>query len=219
MTDTNAARRNMVDCQIHTSGIIRPEILEAFSSAPREKFVPGALRGVAYNDEDLPVGQGRFLLEPAVHARMVQALELKPEDVILDIGSGTGYSSAIFSPMLTTVVALEPDKDMAAKAAKTWQELELCNIAGLEAPLKDGAPAYAPFSAIFVNGAVAEIPKTWLEQLGEGGRLIAVVNPDGRKMGAATLVKRIAGTFSSRVLFNAATPYLGGFSPQPAFKF
>lgn len=209
----------MVDCQIHTSGVINDKILEAFSTIPREKFVPANVQSVAYKDEDLALPDNRFLLEPPVHARMLQALELQDNCVVLDIGGASGYPAAILSSMVTTVVAIEDNKAIVDYATQLWQDLECCNVAGLVGKLKEGNPEHAPYDAIILNGAVAEIPETLLKQLADGGRLIAVVKKPGHVMGDVTLVRNSGGSFSSYRLFSAGSPYLEGFAPKAEFQF
>lgn len=219
MTDFQKARINMVDGQIHTAGVIIPAILAAFEAIPREIFVPNALQGISYTDEDLNVAPGRILLEPQIHARMVQALDLKPSDVVLDIGGSTGYSAAILSSMVTTVVALEDDQQFIDRATKLWNDLDLCNIVPLLGTLSAGSAKHAPFDSIVINGAVAVVPDALLQQLAENGRLIAVVKEKDATMGHVTLIRRLGEkSFSSVVLMSAGTPYMAGFEPETTFK-
>ncbi|MEO5368408.1 MAG: hypothetical protein H7831_19040, partial [Magnetococcus sp. WYHC-3] len=138
MADCSKARKNMVDCQIHTFGVVDPGVLEAFSAVPREMFVPDQYKTIAYNDEDIPLGDGRYMLEPAVYAKMVQALELKPDDVVLEIGGGSGYGAAVLSGLVSTVVVVESDAAFIERANNIWQALDLCNVALLEGPLQVG---------------------------------------------------------------------------------
>lgn len=220
MTDFKAARRNMVDCQIRTNGVIDERILDAFLTIPRELFVPAAKAPIAYNDEDIPLGSGRVVLEPAVHARMIQALELTGNCVVMDIGGGSGYSAAILSSLASTVVAIETEQGVIDAATKLWHQLDCCNIAGLTGALAEGNPEHAPYEAILMNGAVTEIPQKLVRQLTPGGRLVAVVKKPGEVMGSVTLVRHSAeGQYSAYPLFNAGTPYLEGFAPEPAFQF
>lgn len=220
MADPQTARKNMVDGQIHTHGVIIPEILEAFESVPREKFVPELFEKIAYNDEDIALGHDRYLMEPAVHARLIQALELKPEDVVLDIGGGTGYGAAILSSLASTVVVLESEKEFSDKAAKLWESLGLCNVAVFVGALERGHAANAPYDSIIINGAVAHVPEEILAQLAPKGRLVAIVKEAGNVMGDARLFyKDEAGHVSSQSLFSAGTPYLAGFTPRPDFQF
>lgn len=220
MTDFNAARKNMVDCQIETAGVAHPEILKAFSSVPREKFVPKIARNVAYMDEDLVFGQDRFLPEPITHARMLEAVKPKKEDVVLDISNTNGYSAAILSPLVTTIICAEAEKSVISPAAKLWEELEVINAVGVHSPLIEGCPEHAPYDLIFMAGSVSEIPQNITAQLSEGGRLVAVVRKAGEAIGRATLVESLGEKgFSSYTLFDAGCPYLPGFEPKPAFNF
>ena len=190
MSNYAAARTNMVDSQIHTAGVISDPVLEAFRSVPREMFVAEELRGLVYADEDLPLGQGHFLMEPATLARMIETVEVKEGDRVLNIGDSTGYSTAILSRLATTVMTLDQAKDNDV------------------------------FSLIFMNGAVAEIPQTLLEHLSLRGRLITIVKPAGVRVGTVTLIERIGdGHYSTRKFFEAGTPYIPGFEPQPGFTF
>ncbi len=219
MTDFAAARKNMVDGVIHPAGITNPLILEAFRNVPRETFVPEGLRGAAYTDEDLPLGMGRYLPEPIPHARMIQALGLTGAESVLDVGGATGYTPAIMSFLAKNVTAVD-DEGFLNYAAQVWGHMGITNIA--TAPVK-ATGAYSlsgPYDAIFINGAVAEMPGYLAEQLAPGGRMVAIVKVPGAVMGQATLLVNSAGNkFSSRVLFEAGAHYLPGFEPQPVFSF
>lgn len=216
----DAARQNMVDSQIYTMGVIEPAVLDAYRTIPRERFVLPGQEGIAYCDEDLPLGGGRFLMEPLVHARMVQAAKPRPEDVVLDIGAGTGYTAAIFSSLVTTVVATESNPALLRQAEGAWNNLSLCNIAGFEGAPDKGAPDHAPYSLVFLGGAVAFVPERVLAQVAVGGRLITVLMEEGSKVGKTTIIERFdTDHYSSRTLFDAATPYLPGLEPRRQFVF
>ncbi|MBL4805470.1 MAG: protein-L-isoaspartate O-methyltransferase [Alphaproteobacteria bacterium] len=220
MMNFEQARKNMVDCQIHTNGVIDKRILNAFETVPREKFVPSRLQNTAFNDEDLRVAEGRYLLEPSVHARLIQALDLKPESVVLDIGGGTGYSAAILSSIASTVVVVESEQSYLDRLAETLDELDIRNVATFTADLHEGSPDHAPYDSIIINGAVAEVPQTILDQLAPEGRLVCVVKQAGKPIGAGTLYQKAEnGSVSSYPLFDAATPYLEGFEPRATFNF
>lgn len=220
MTDFLQTRINMVDGQIHPAGVVDPRILETFEKVPRELFVPERLQGVAYTDEDLDIGQGRYLLEPIIHAKMIQAVQLVETDVVLDIGVGSGYSSAILSPMVMTVIALEHNKRQMDKATKLWDRLDICNVALIEGELTEGVPDQAPYSLIIINGAVEMIPDNILDQIDVGGRLIAVIRASGQTSGQVTLfMKSSTGAVSSKIIFDANAPFLKGFEPKSRFKF
>lgn len=224
MTKSSTARINMVDRQIGTTGVNDPRILGVFSNVPRESFVPKGKENTAYMDDDLVFERGRFLLAPMTHARMVQAVEPKEEDLVLDISNSNGYSAAILSPLVSMVVCVEEDDDMLANVSSHWEVQDVCNVAAFKGRLVKGAQDHAPYSIIFVAGSVAEIPQDLLDQLAPGGRLIAIVRPTEGVAGEVTLVQCLENAqgekeFSSCVLFEASAPYLPGFEPPPAFKF
>ena len=214
------ARTHMVDCQIHPSGVVSEGILEAFSTIPREMFVSEDRQSVAYVDNHVALPGGRFLIEPTIHAKLVQAADPKPDDVVLDIGGASGYSAAIFSPLVTTVVALESDKALLDQAAENWQELDVCNVASVHGPLNEGCLEHGPYSLIFINGAIEQIPSDLLDQLQEDGRLLAVVMEEGYTVGQATLFKRCGKEGVSECgLFDANVPCLPEFKAEHEFVF
>lgn len=224
------ARKNMVDCQIHTSGVTHEKILEAFETVPREKFVPKEYQDVSYLGEDLLIGADRFLPEPATHARMLEALDLTPESYVLDLSVSNGYSAAILSSLVTTVVVIDPQKRVLDKAQDVWNEIDASNIVGFQGKLSDGWAEDGPYTHIFMSGAVAKVPDNIVAQLQPGGKLITVVKKKGQQFGEVTLVRRgmaqdnqepsHAGvSYSTVSLFESACPYLPGFEPSEEFSF
>ena len=198
MADFTAARRNMVESQIRTNAVTQEVLLTALAEIPREKFVPEALRGVAYIDEDLPLKKGRYLMEPLVLAKLLQLAAITPDDVVLDIGCGTGYSAALLSKLANTVVALESDPELAARATATLSELSIDNVVIVTAPLAGGYAKQATYDVIVFNGSVPRIPETIARQLADGGRLVAVV---GEGVGQGTLMTRNRGILAQRPVF------------------
>lgn len=220
MKDFSLAREKMVEGQILTAGVVSPQLLGSFGDIPREIFVPEKLKTVAYKDEDVSVAEGRFLLEPIVHAKLLQAADLQKGDIVLDVGAGTGYSSAILSPSVMTVVALESEEKLLSKAGKLWGKMGLCNIVAVQGDLVTGAQKNAPFDVIFINGAVGKIPEGLVAQLSSSGRLVTVLKPKGHVMGRAVVVRKNAdGSASVKEIFDAATPYLPEFMPESSFRF
>jgi len=215
--DYASARRNMVDGQLRTNRVTDPRVIEAFESVPRERFVPARSRGVAYIDEDLPIGEGRWLMEPMVFARLLQAAAIAPGDSVMTVGAGTGYGAAIVARMAGSVVALEEVPLLAQQAEALLQELEVANAVVVEGPLRDGHAAQAPYDVILVEGALEELPPALAEQLAEGGRLVAVTREPGG-IGRARLYRK-DGTVSGRTLFDAATPVIDSLRRPPAFVF
>ena len=218
MVDFATARLNMVESQIRPNKVTDPHLLDAFETIPRERFVPERLRGIAYIDEDVALGGERYVMEPMVLAKLLQAARPGPEDVALDLGCGSGYATAILSRLVATVVALEADPALAAAAIRTLDELEIDNAVVVEGPLAEGYPRQAPYNIILLGGAVAEVPTAIANQLAEGGRLVTVVSV-GAGLGRATLMQRDGGVISSRILCDAAVPVLPGFEAAPGFVF
>ena len=215
--DYAAARLNMVESQIRPNRVMDEAVIAAFASLPRERFVPLPLRGIAYVDEDVPLGRGRYLMEPMVLARLLQAAAVGPADIALDIGCATGYSAAVLSRLANTVVAVEEDADLLVQATANFAALSIDNIALLEAPLVQGSPKQAPYNVILIDGAVDSVPPAILQQLAEGGRLVTVLGRDSPRR--ATLIEKIGGTIASRPLFEAAVACLPGFVVEPGFVF
>lgn len=217
--DYATARRNMVESQLRPNRVTDPALLEAFSSVPRELFVPAPLRSVAYVDEDIPLGRGRFLMESMILGRLLELAAVRSSDVALVVGAGFGYSAAVLGRIAGRVVALEDDHQLAQQAAQTLRGLGAANVnvTVMEGALVDGAPRLAPFDVILIDGAVERVPAAISEQLAEGGRLVAVIRAAG--IGRATLVTRQAGIVASRIAFDAAVPRLPGFEADAAFVF
>lgn len=219
MPDFPRARLNMVESQIRTNKVTDPALLAAFSEVPREAFVDPALRGVAYIDEDLPLKPGRFLIEPMVLARMIQALDVQPTDLVLDVGCATGYASAILARLASTVVALESDPALAAAARRSLAALAVDNVVVEEGPLDQGCAKQGPFDGILIEGRVAAVSKKLFDQLAPGGRLTAVVDDGEGITGRAMLFQNTDGVIARRTLFDANTPPLPGFERHAQFVF
>lgn len=218
MQDYSAARLNMVESQLRTNKVIDEHVLAAMGQVPREKFVPATHRGVAYVDEDIPLGGGRHLMEPMVFARLLETAGVKPTDVVLDVGCGTGYSTVVLSKLADTVVALESEEGLAAQAAGLLEEMAGENTAVVRGPLDEGYAGQAPYDVIVIEGAVQEIPQALLDQLGESGRLVAVV-VEGDRIGRATVVTNFSGHLGRREVFDANTPLLNEFRKEVGFVF
>jgi len=218
MMDYAAARLNMVESQVRPNRVTDPRIVMAMLELPREKFLPSALRGIAYVDEDVPIGNGRYLTEPMVLARLLQTAAIEAEDTVLEIGTATGYGAAVLSRLAGKVIALESDPSLVKTATATLSEVGVKNVVVVEGPLAQGCPQHAPYNAIIFSGGVEYVPQAVVDQLAEGGRLLAVVAPPG-EAGRATLTSRIGGAISTRVIFDAASPILPGLTRETGFVF
>jgi len=212
------ARLHMIESQLRPNKVADDRVLRAFASIRRELFVPEHLRQVAYIDEDLPLGGGRYLMEPRVAARLIQAAEVGPTDTALVVGAGTGYEAALIAGLTRNVVALEEDPDLARRARAALVEHAIAAVSVVEGPLHEGYRPRAPFDVILFGGAVAEVSTEIASQLADGGRLLAVVRP-GNAVGRAVLATRTGGVLARRAIFDAASPVLPGFLPKPAFEF
>ncbi len=216
--DYAAARSNMVESQLRTNKVTDVDLLAAFGSVARELFLPQAKRGIAYVDEDILLAADRYLMDPMVLARLLQAAAIRTGDVVLDIGCGTGYASAIMAKLTDTVVALECDGALAETTNEALSGLGVDNVVVVQGPLAEGYAKQAPYNVILLAGAVAEAPRAVFDQLAEGGRLVTVVK-DGPGLGRACLFRRAGAVVSHRILFDAGTPLLPEFARQPGFVF
>jgi protein-L-isoaspartate(D-aspartate) O-methyltransferase len=218
MTAFEVARSHMLASQLRPNKVTDDRVLNAFATIRRELFVPEHLRPVAYIDEDLPLGGRRYLMEPMVAARLLQKAAITRTDAVLIVAAGTGYEAALIATLARSVLALEEDPELARRTRAALVEHAIASVSVVEGPLDEGYRPRAPYDVILFGGAVAETPPDITAQLAEGGRLLAVVKPVNA-VGRATLATRTGGVLAQRVIFDAATPFLPGFSPKPAFEF
>ncbi len=221
--DFAAARKNMIEGQVRPNKVRDERVLTVLENLPRELFVPERLAGVAYIDESLPVADGRYLLPPMVIARMLEEVQLKPTDSVLDIAPATGYSTAALSQLAKHVVAVESDGELNRRILTTLNALEITNVEIRLAPMPQGWKTQAPYDVIFLNGAVDEVPESLLHQLKDGGRLVAVVRHYGAAnaahTGEARLYERFGDKLTFRALFDANVALLPGFAADQKFQF
>lgn len=215
MTDYAARRTLMVDTQIRPSDVTKFPIIDAMLSVPREAFVPDHLREAAYVGEHLDLGGGRVMLDPRVLAKMLDALDIGNDDLVLDIGSGTGYSAAVMARMAEAVVAVEEDETMAADTPGILAETHADNVIPHQGALVDGAADHGPYDVIALQGGVDELPEALTAQLKDGGRM-ACLFMDGA-LGVVRIGYKIDGRMNWRDAFNAGAPVLPGFEKQAAF--
>jgi protein-L-isoaspartate(D-aspartate) O-methyltransferase len=221
--DFAQARRNMVDCQLRTFDVSDIPLLDAFEAIPRERFVPEGRETLAYSDQDLLVSDGvpgaerRFMIKAMFLARLIQALEVKPGEKVLDVACGLGYSSALLAHLGASVVALESSEALAAAARDRLAAAGVPGVTTVAGPLERGHAAGAPYAAILVNGLLEVSPGGLLDQLADGGRL-ACIERVGRA-GRAMLYVRSGEAFGSRSIFDAGAPVLPAFKAEPGFVF
>ena len=219
MTDFALARRNMVEGQLRPNRVNNAQLLAEIGSLPRERFLPEGLRSVAYSDEDVPLGNGRYLMEPMVLARLVQTLQPRETDRALVVASGRGYGAALLARLVKAVIAVESDPALAAAAQQAAKDLGLANIEQKVGQLEAGAADSGPFDVVLIEGAVRQVPAAILEQLVDGGRLATIVAGAPGALGTAQIFIKEGGVASGRPIFDAGTPSLPGFAPPPRFTF
>lgn len=216
MADFAPARTTMVDTQVRPADVTRFPVIEAMLAVPREVFVPAPRRAVAYAGENVPLPGGRVLLDPRTIAKMIDALDIQPRDLVLDVGCGTGYAAALMGRMAGAVVALEDEGAAEAEAALAAAGTD--NVAVVSGPLASGWGAQAPYDVILISGGGVEaVPETLTAQLAEGGR-IAALFVEGA-LGTVRLGLATGGQVSWRYVFNAHAPLLPQFVRPRGFTF
>ncbi len=183
--DFSQRRTEMVNL-IRRRGVVDPAICQAMASVPREAFVSPSLRELAYDDCALPLAHGQTISQPHLVALMTEALRLRPNDRVLEIGTGSGYSAAILSHLAAEVVTIERDADLATTARERLAELGYDNVHVVHGDGTLGVPARAPYDAIVVTAGGPKIPPALVEQLAIGGRLVI---PIGSDMSEQTLIR------------------------------
>ena len=216
MPDYTIQRLNMVESQVRTNDVTDVRIQEVMREIERERFVPAGRQGLAYADSTVEIVRGRYLLEPRTFAKLAQLAAIEPSDRLLDVGCASGYSTAVFSRLCADVTGLEEDAELVRIASDVLLAYG-GNLRVVQGSLADGHPAGAPYNVIFLNGAVESAPDTLLRQLGEGGRLVAIVQ--GGPQGRAHLYLRENGRIGDRTDFDATAPVLPGFSQVRGFVF
>jgi protein-L-isoaspartate(D-aspartate) O-methyltransferase len=212
------ARNCMVDSQIRPNRVTDPRILAAMRRLPRERFLPTTLASLAYADEDVPLGNGRFMLEPMVLARLLQAANLRDNERVLVVGSGTGYDAAVLAACGCQVTALEEDAELLA-IARAVMPVAAPGLTLVTGPLAAGWPAQAPYDLILIAGAVSHIPPALAAQTHqETGRILAAIYAAGRITQAVIAEATPAGLATSP-LFDCATMPIPSLRQAPVFAF
>ncbi len=215
MSDFQKRRTMMVDTQVRPSDVTKYPIIDAMLSVAREDFVPQEQREAAYADMQVPLGGPRILLEPRTFAKMLDAISVGPDEMVLDLGAGMGYGAAVLAHMADFVVAVEADEALAAEAEERLAQADVDNVAVITGPLAEGAAKHGPYDAILIEGAVEVLPEAIADQLREGGRIVSVF-AEGN-LGLVRLGQKVDGTISWRFEFNATAPILAGFEARKEF--
>lgn len=216
MADAALQRKNMVESQVRPSDVTDRRIIRAMSDVPRHLFVPEAARSLAYMDEPVRLSAGRFLMAPRTFAKLVQLAEIDATGVVLDIGAATGYSSAVLGRIASAVVALEEDAELAAEATRAIESQGIENVALVKGPLAAGYAAEGPYDAIILEGAIEVVPPALLDQLKDGGRLVAVMAEHA--VPKAFVWRRSGKAVDAAAVFDADAPVLPGFARAKEFS-
>ena len=220
--DYAVPRRNMVESQVRPSDVTDRRIIRAMAEIPRELFLPEPLRALAYMDGPIALGPGaggaaRTMLDPRTFAKLAQAARIEPAATVLAVGAATGDSSAVLAELGRQVVALEADAALADSARETFAKTGAERIEVVTGDLAEGWPVDGPYDAIVVEGAVETVPPGLLDQLKDGGRLVAILARNGA--GRATVWRREGSVFGTQDVFDANGEVLPGFERAPAFVF
>ncbi|MBE1284960.1 MAG: methyltransferase [Rhodobacteraceae bacterium] len=215
MTDFAARRVMMVDTQVRPSDVTKFPIIDAMLSVPREAFVPDNLREAAYADELVHLSAERVLLDARTLAKMLDVLDIGNDELVLDIGGGLGYSSAVIARMAQAVIMVEEDESLAEEAQQILSDTGADNAVVHAGGLAEGAAEHGPYDVIIVQGGVEELPQAIADQLKDGGR-IACIFMSGA-LGEMRVGLKSGGDISWRLSFNAAAPVLPGFQAAREF--
>lgn len=215
MSDYATRRVTMVDTQVRPSDVTKFPIIEAMLSVPREVYVPQDKREAAYVGENTVIGPGRVVLEARTLAKMLDALDIQPGELVLDLGAGYGYSAAVIARLCEAVVAIEEDAGLAAEAQRRLADQGVDNAAVIAGPLARGNAKHGPYDVITVEGGVEEIPADLLAQLKDGGRIGALFMEGA--LGIVRIGHKAEGRITWRFAFNATAPVLPGFAAAKAF--
>jgi len=213
--DFDQLRRAMVSNQLRTNKVTDAAVLAAMSAVPRERFVTEGQGALAYRDTIVPLGEGRGLNPPIATGRLLDAAAPQPGEHVLVVGAGTGYTAALLAAMGCTVTALEESEDLAARAQAALQGT--AGVTLVQGPLAAGWAAKAPYTLVYVDGAVEQLPDAIVGQVAEGGRLVGAIIE--RSVIRLIVGRRAGGAFASHAFADVETASLPGFAPAPAFMF
>lgn len=218
MAEIQKARFNMVEQQVRPWNVSDEAVLALLLSVPRDAFVPAGQEGVAFADLEIPTVGGQVMLAPKLAAKLVQELRLQKTDRVLEIGTGTGYMTALIANLAERVVSLELRPELVASAQTNLLKLGIRNAAVRQDDGAQGAPLDGPFDAIVLAGSVAEVPSALMDQLQVGGRLVAIVGNEP-VMRCEVITRTGANSFTKATPWDCSAPRLQNFPTPSRFKF
>ena len=205
--DMERARFNMIEQQIRPWEVLDPEVLDALSAVKREDFVPEALKALAFADLELPIGQGQSMLQPKIEARVLQEAAVRNTDVVLEVGTGSGYMAALLAAKAQYVYSVEIDPQLAEKARQALSQSGVANVRVETGDASQGWSGPAPYDVIVISGALRELPEVFLQQLKLGGRLVAFVG-EPPVMEAQLIIRSDEKAFNTVNVFETVVPAL-----------
>jgi protein-L-isoaspartate(D-aspartate) O-methyltransferase len=217
MPNFSAQRFNMVASQVLAGGVIDEGICTAMRQVERERFVPAVKQVIAYAETPIELVPGRYLMDARTFGLLLQAADATTTDKVLDVGCGTGYSTAVLSELAGRVIGLEQDADLVRIATELLRPLNGKKVTVVQGSLAEGHRAEAPYDVILINGGIETQPRALLSQLAEGGRLVAVVGSATEQRAIVFLNEK--GHIGRRVVFDAHLPTLAGFKQPTGFVF
>ena len=216
MTENAAQRMTMVDTQVRPSDVTKFPVISAMLSVPREEFVPDGARGTAYCDGPIALGDGRVMLEPRTLGKLLDALDIQPSELVLDLGCGLGYSSAVIAHLAEVVIAVEEDPEMADEAESRLVVAGVDNVAVFSAPLAEGGSRHGPYDVVLVQGGIEKLPDAIAVQVKDGGRIGAIFVQG--EVGVCRIGRKNGDSIDWRDAFNAVAPILQGFAREREFQ-
>ena len=227
-TSSDQARFNMIEQQIRPWDVLDNDILDLLAVMRREEFVPPAYRAMAFMDLEVPLPNGQCMLSPKVEARILQDLQVRPSDKVLEIGTGSGYMAALLSRRASHVVTLEIDPGLAEQARANLERASIANVdvrqadgsvnGSTDGPAKENAVPDGPFDVIVLSGSVAHVPAALLDRLSVGGRLAAIVGEEPT-MRATFITRRSDAQFDTSQPWDTAAQRLRNFPEPSRFHF
>ena len=218
MLNIEQARFNMIEQQIRPWEVLDPKILQLMATVPREAFVPAGYEGLAYADTEIPLGQGQVMLSPKVVGRMLQAADIDPLDIALEVGTGSGYLTALLAHGCRQVFSIDINANNSAQAGRNLEGQGIKNVTLEVGDAACGWDRSAPYDVIIINGSLPVLPETFQNSLNRGGRLVAVVGQ--APVMEAILITRTSDTeWCRESLFETCIPALVGATQRQQFTF
>lgn len=215
MADFASRRTMMVDTQVRPSDVTKYPIIQAMLTVPREVFVPAGWRDAAYAGDHVDLGGGRVVLDARTLAKMLDALDIQPVELVLDIGCGLGYSTAVIARLAEAVIGVEESAEFAREAQAALSDQQVDNAAIMAGPLVAGDAKHGPYDVITLQGGVEMVPDAIIDQIKDGGRIAALFMEGA--LGTCRIGHKIDGRLSWRYAFNAAAPVMPGFQAPRRF--